>query len=259
LQTAAVGKRIVSQEAAEQLASDLAGESGRVEPLQLQVVCYDLWDRLNRAGIQDVDRPHVSQYANVDTALANYYDAAILKICGEKDVKAQRQLRDWIGKKLVTEQGLRNLLRRGPGDGETEGLRTKTADALVEWLVVRREQRGTAMWYELSHDRLVKPVMASNRKWVDTHLGCIQKLAIIWESQKRSPHLLITDAAKLQAAIDWKNSGEANPVEAEFVEQSQRAARAEQRHTWLFRLMVAGFVLAVGCAIAAILYARRCQ
>ena len=59
---------------------------------------------------------------------------------------------------------------RGQVLKETElsgGLANDVIDDLLDAHLVRAESRGGAAWFELAHDRLVKPVRASNATWFD--------------------------------------------------------------------------------------------
>jgi hypothetical protein len=33
--------------------------------------------------------------------------------------------------------------------------------------LIRKEERSGAEWYQLTHDRLIKPILDSNKKWKD--------------------------------------------------------------------------------------------
>jgi len=129
-----------------------------VEPLQLQVVCFDVWERM-KADDLSIDDEDIG---DVDQALRNYYEGAVDKIAG-MDWAVRRSIREWFQYKLITADGIRNQVRH-----ETEqsgGLANHYVQQIVDTYLVRAEPRGVT-WYELAHDRLVAPVRESNRAWL---------------------------------------------------------------------------------------------
>lgn len=197
-----------------------------VEPVQLQVVCRGLWDRMP-ADDRVIDEQDVTAFGDVGAALGAYYAAAIRQIAGD-DARAERALRTWVSEQLITAEGIRSPVLRTTGG-------TEVVDAQISRLVdahlVRAEQRGGATWYELAHDRLVRPVRADNDRWAAQHLEMVQMQAAMWARQGRSPMLLLsTDALTL--AERWAAGLPAPPGEpdAAFIAASQ-AARAQERAT----------------------------
>ncbi len=195
-----------------------------VEPLQLQVVCYDLWERMER------DRPDdmlitADDIGDVSLALKNYYDNSVQEVAG-KDESKERGIREWFQHKLITADGVRNQVRREPGS--SGGLDNGTIGELGDTYLIRGEPRGGSIWYELSHDRLVKPVMGSNEEWLDAHLNKLQKSARLWVSQGK-PRALLLVGADLETAKAEAAAMTLSPEESEFLERSGRREEAEQR------------------------------
>ena len=52
--------------------------------------------------------------------------------------------------------------------------------------LVRAENRGGTIWYELTHDRLVSPILNSNKKWFDENLSPLQRQATLWHDQDKN-------------------------------------------------------------------------
>jgi SpoVK/Ycf46/Vps4 family AAA+-type ATPase len=50
-----------------------------VEPAQLQLICYQLWERLRQREIAPVTEQDLAELGNVDKALANFYEQALAK------------------------------------------------------------------------------------------------------------------------------------------------------------------------------------
>ncbi len=231
----AAGREFV---AAEELIHDLATmkvqqpdgsfveRTGRhVEPVQLQVVCRRLWDAMPAAA-RSIESSDLERFGNVDQALAGYYADAVGRIGGGVAARV-RAIRDWLGEKLITADGIRGQVRRGVGD--SEGLANELVDALLDTHLVRAEKRAGATWYELAHDRLIEPVRESNAAWRAEHLSEVQQRAQLWERQGRPPGLLLTDAS-LAAAERW--AAEAAVVTADerrFLEESRRAHAVAER------------------------------
>ena len=46
-----------------------------------------------------------------------------------------------------------------------EGIDNNVILTLEDKYLIRREVRAGAPWYELTHDRMIKPIKDSNRKW----------------------------------------------------------------------------------------------
>jgi WD40 repeat protein len=166
--------RQFAPEAAEQLVTDLrkvrvqsfdgqtipvTGEF--VEPVQLQVVCQNLWQDLP-ADVTTIDRQHLQQFGNVSQALATFYERAIGQAMGEQGVQ-EEDLRDWFEQKLITPAGTRGTVYRGAQ--ETGGIPNEAIDALEDMHIIRGEYRAGARWFELTHDRLIEPIQESNQAW----------------------------------------------------------------------------------------------
>ena len=153
------------------------------EPVQLQVVCRQLWDNLaaddTEIGVDDVEG-----VGDVDQALRGYYASTVVKVADETAVR-ERAIREWFDHQLITEAGIRGQVLKGQGrspEGD-EGLANAAIVPLVDAHLVRAEQRRGATWFELAHDRLIEPVRADNVAWFEAHLSTLQRQAALWESK----------------------------------------------------------------------------
>jgi tetratricopeptide (TPR) repeat protein len=132
-----------------------------VEPVQLQVVCHSLGEQLP-SEVTSIGNEHLGAFGDVDLALSRFY---------EKGIKAVTQLapmqegvvRSWIETWLITSTGTRAFVHREPQF--TRSLPNKNLEILEDHHIVRSEPRAGARWYELTHDRFVKPILSSNQKW----------------------------------------------------------------------------------------------
>jgi hypothetical protein len=144
-----------------------------VEPVQLQVVCYQLWQGLGETdegrGTKDEGRlitfDDLAQAGDVDRALTQFYEETLAAALADPAAggASERQVRDWFDKELITETGTRGLVHQG--ESETSGLPNGVVLALQRRFLVRSEARGGDTWIELVHDRLVEPVLTTNRAW----------------------------------------------------------------------------------------------
>ncbi len=132
-----------------------------IEPVQLQIVCYQLWQKAQQSQARRITDAILADY-DVDGALTQFYEAAIRKTAS-KVGETETTLRQWVQKNLITEGGTRGTLYRGPR--QSGGIATAAADLLVSEFLLRTEQRAAGAWYELVHDRFVEPIKKSNEAW----------------------------------------------------------------------------------------------
>ena len=209
---------------AQQLDGTFADQVGDyVEPLQLQVVCYDIWSRKAPGdlliGADDVGK-------NITSALMNYYDHSVRLAAGENDLR-ERQIREWFQEMLITPDGVRSQVRQERE--QSGGLDNNLVGQLLDTYLVRAEPRGFTNWYELAHDRLIAPVRESNRKWLDERLSKLQKVATLWDKEKRSPGLLLR-GKELREVERWakENSSSVHKAEQDFLS----ASAVKRRSIW---------------------------
>ena len=137
-----------------------------VEPVQLQVVCYQLWENLERgtgeAGIaEQSENPDQSNQSNpsdkstpeitltdlaaagdVDQALTQFYEETLAFALADPAAAgiSERQLRAWFDGELITEAGARGLVHQGKQEsgGLPNGCRASLAET---FLSARRNPR----------------------------------------------------------------------------------------------------------------------
>jgi len=219
-----------------ELVDNLATATGDyVEPLQLQVVCRDLWDRMNdKKGDRRIIES--SDLGDVGNALKSYYDRAVL---GQpaRSVPVERAIREWFQNRLITPDGVRNQVR--DKDTQTGALDSSLVAELLDTYLIRPEPRGATIWYEISHDRLVIPIQTSNAAWLQAHLNKLQKAAVLWGAQGRKKGLLLA-GAELALALGESKGDELQENEKEFLEAcqfEQAAARRERRQAMLIKCL----------------------
>jgi hypothetical protein len=135
---------------------ELEGEF--IEPVQLQVVCQSLWNKLP-LDVSVIEQSHIHEFGDVNRALSRFYEDAIKAAAKETRLK-QRKLREWFENFLITPAGTRGSVFRG--SKETGGMKNSAVDALEHLHLLRAEARAGSRWYELTHDRFIEPIKSSN-------------------------------------------------------------------------------------------------
>lgn len=166
-----------SQEAADKLVDDLRtvkvqGPTGVakdekgdfVEPMQLQVVCYRLWQKLQfpNDDVRKEIKPDDLKGSDVNQALAGFYEDCVHLVAGG-DASREKQVRNWVQEMLITPGGTRGMVYMGPS--EAGGLPKETVENLQDLYLLRSEFRAGAYWFELTHDRFIGPIRESNFAW----------------------------------------------------------------------------------------------
>ncbi len=223
-----------------------------IEPVQLQVVCRRLWDRLP-PGASQIVAQDLEAVGDVDTALAGYYAERVAAIAAQSGIP-ERSIRDWVDRRLITEQGIRGQVLQGLE--QSQGLDNRAIWPLVDAHLVRAEKRRGATWFELAHDRLIEPIQSDNVAWREAHLNPLQRQANLWSQQGRPSGLLLRDQS-LATAEAWAsaNAGEMTPVEHDFLGECRRAQERmerERQQARRIRWLAVGVVFGVIAIILAV-------
>ena len=134
-----------------------------IEPVQLQVVCQNLWQSLP-LNITTITQTDIETYGDVNYALARFYEKVLSETKRKTQVR-ESELRDWFEKKLITPAGTRGIIFQDQEKGETDGLRNDAVLELDRAHIIRGEIRAGSRWYELTHDRFIEPIQKSNENW----------------------------------------------------------------------------------------------
>ena len=185
-----------------------------VEPVQLQVVCSRLWEKEPRKANQTIDEEAIKDLGDVDNALAGYYADKVKAVAAETGVK-ERLIREWFDRQLITEHGIRGQVLLGPD--ASGALDNRAIRPLVDAHLVRGERVRGATWFELAHDRLIKPIQTDNREWHERNLNTLQRRATIWFDEGR-PNGLLLSITELKEAERWitDTDNKLEPREEEF-------------------------------------------
>lgn len=218
-----------------------------VEPVQLQVVCYRLWEGLADDDVE-IAVADIEAVGDVDQALAAYYAERVWKVTHQTNV-SERAIREWFDRQLITAHGIRGQVLQS--ENASQGLVNAAIFPLIDAYLVRAEKRRGMTWFELAHDRLIAPVRTNNATWFMGNLSELQRRADLWEQQGRPDGLLLRDD-DLTAAEEWAAANEAilTEIERVFLERCRDMRTIVERSRRQARRIR---VLAIGASILSVL------
>jgi WD40 repeat protein len=211
-----------------------------IEPVQLQVVCFRVWDA-KRADDMVIDETDLASVGDVNYSLAEYYATSVARVA-EATGESERSIREWFNTKLISPDGVRSQARLG---AETcEGLPVAVVRQLENTHLIRGEKRTGQIWVELSHDRLIGPVRGDNQKWFDANLSIFQRQAALWAAQG-SPEGLLLRGKELLAAENEARSLTLTQDEKAFLDASINLRKHERRDKTQRRFILVSFFLSM--------------
>jgi HEAT repeat protein len=134
-----------------------------VEPVQLQIVCQNLWNNLPN-DTKEITENHLETIGNADQALTNFYESCIRKTVETSGV-AEVKLRNLFDERLITPAGTKGIIFKDVQKGQTEGIPNQATELLAGMHLIRLDWRSGSPWYELTHDRFIQPIRESNREF----------------------------------------------------------------------------------------------
>ena len=204
-----------------------------VEPVQLQVVCFQLWESLRAHPGAQITRADLQRLAGgedlgpfIDDALAAFYERTLAEVLADPAVKApatisERMLRRWIEDNLISEQATRSFVREGID--ETDGLPNVALRLLAQRQLIVAEAKADRRWYELIHDRFVDPILAANQRWRNGYNNPLERYAVAYLAAGRDPARLAR--GEVLAEIErfaQANPGDVTEDERFFLHESRR-------------------------------------
>lgn len=222
-----VAERLVENLSQIHLAGQESTVSGEfVEPVQLQVVCFQLWDNLRDRPGKTINEQDRKDFGDIDQALERFYDSAVERAARETGVPVLR-IRRFCGKRLITPSRIRSQVAREP---ETSGdLPNAAIDRLVDLHLIRGEATRGGIWYELAHDRFIDPVLRSNKKAQPPEVTRLIGDARIWDHLGRDSSFLYRgQQLKTAENLAGGGSGIISKLEREFLEASREAQAVER-------------------------------
>lgn len=202
-----------------------------VEPVQLQIVCQRLWDRLP-LDIDVITETQLEQFGDVADALAAFYERAVDEAA--RTARYPQKLIHLGCTQFVTSSGTRSMVHR---DQQVTGLLPNAVvDSLVDQHLLRAEVRAGARWYEISHDRLVEPIL--HKKLNDEELKMLLRTTDLlvaaveqWEPRRE----FVSDRHILSAISEVKGDLRLSERELEFLAMNSLGAGFEIE-PWVERL-----------------------
>jgi len=243
-----------------------------VEPVQLQVVCYQLWENLakdtGRVSADDSVTGYITQQdlrdaGDVDTALAAFYEAAIGHVLNAPDIGlSERQLRNWFDAELITEAGTRGTVYRG--ESETAGMPNRVVDLLQGQFLLRRELRAGGAWIELVHDRFVEPIQRTNTQWRASYNNPLTSAHQRWSDAGQSDDRLLSGYSLQEAQLFVEqNPGDVSDAEQVFLQRSRahevRQQEQRRRRTQIIALGVIVVLVALTSLSVVLMFQARSE
>ena len=229
-----------------------------VEPVHLQVVCFQLWQNLLERGELPAEITHedLDSLGDVDSALAQFYEAAV-RLAIEKVGGSELKVHQWFQTKLITEAGTRGTVYRG--EDQTSGLDNDIVDILARQFLIKPDKRAGGTWYELSHDRFIQPIQKAYHSWWQRQSALLQA-AHEWDQTGRSKTYLYYGEQLEQALALSINQQTLEPIVDEFLLASQilddelqeevKVAAQLRRRAWLLTVTIGGVVCSYGVLLA---------
>jgi len=196
-----------------------------VEPVQLQVVCYQLWEKEFGAQTSEVSKTsEVSEIQNlgdVDQSLANFYENALQNVRQTPGLEVPEiTLRNWFSEELITPSATRGSVYREAN--QTGSLPNEAVDLLEKQFLIRAENRAGGTWYELVHDRFIEPILEANQAWLQKN-PLVQAAQAWLDADRNGSKLLEGELLKDALASNWADLG---ATVAQFIEASKLAEQA---------------------------------
>jgi WD40 repeat protein len=231
---------------------NVAVEGEFVEPVQLQVVCRTLLHDLP-PDISVITQKDLQTFGDVTQALSMFYNESITTTVQETGVK-EGELRRWFETILVTPAGTRGTVYRG--QELTGGISNAAVQVLEDCHIIRGESRGGALWYELTHDRLIEPIRLSNHEWLTRQSGVeqiqhqLEKKAEEWVRSGRDSEGLLSQEELLEAErwlrspeVEYQGCKEAVIALVKGSRAEAERKRSARRKQWLTIAMVLVFFI----------------
>ncbi len=220
-----------------------------VEPVQLQVVCFQLWEDLKKSPGAEITEEDLQNFGDVDRTLVIFYEEALSDVVQATGV-SEVQIRRWFGETLINPSRLRSQVSQTAEDAG--GLPNEAVRQLENKHLIRAENIRGGTWFELIHDRFINPVLVSNERWLPEQQIPLLVDAEAWKYAGGDASFLY-QGQQLAEGIEWAraNRGAIGELARKFLEDSGKAEG--QRATQQARSVRKLWSLAGGLAIALII------
>ena len=146
-------------------------------------------DRITTADLERLAHDLGDDLHGVTAALAHYYNTSVGEVADQFRGRGatERSIRNWFDRALISPAGLRRTVLQG--SEASYGLGPAVVEALTDRYLIRRDQRHASVYYELAHDRLIRPIRESNTGWRD-RLPPLPRQAERWADRRLEGDLL---------------------------------------------------------------------
>ena len=223
-----------------------------VEPVQLQVVCYRLWQGLTDDDAE-IDESDLAGVGDVNRALADYYAASVQSVAVQSTA-SEREIREWFDHKLITPEGIRGQVLMGAE--HSDGLPNRVVALLEDAHIIRGEKRAGKTWFELSHDRMIKPVRENNAAWFSANLSLFQQQAVLWVQQGRPDGMLLRGKPLVEAEHEVIRL-QLTEDETAFLAACRKLRETERRDKLRTRISQGLMVVALIAMVVAVVFGVR--
>lgn len=222
-----------------------------VEPVQLQVVCYQLWEDLDFQAGEPIKQEDLNRLAGgtdlalyVNKAITEFYNRALAKVLEKTDV-SERRLRNWFSQELITEAETRGYIYQG--EEFTGSLPNEAVQVLENQYILRSEPKAGGTWIELVHDRFIGPILRANREWQAQNQNPLILDAQAWKDSGKDPKMLY-EGAQLERALVESKADEQPQIVEEFLQRGQQAAqeKAAARQRRITQAAIALVIILIG-------------
>ncbi|MDM8519242.1 SUMF1/EgtB/PvdO family nonheme iron enzyme [Anaerolineales bacterium HSG6] len=220
-------RRVQAGESTYRKPGDNAHQMGAyIEPVHLQIVCRQLWANLP-PNCNLIEAHHIQKFGDVDHALRGFYRNTISTVVRETDI-SERSLRTWVSTQLITPARTRSLVYRD--QQETAGLSNEAINILHNAYIIRADIRGQNTWYELTHDRLVEPILSDNQEWKDKNQNPLNIAANAWLTYGKDPNKLYRgDQLREAKRLAKERPNDLSNLEKQFIIISLEAVRQQAK------------------------------
>lgn len=150
------------------LGEEVVADAKVVEPVQLQVVCSAMWRSLPEE-VRVISADHVRRFANADRSLTDFSERMISEVAHDHFGDDAAGLRSWLRRCFITELGTREIVYQG--ETVTAGMPNALVRALVDRHILREDIKAGTRWCELSHERLIQPILQNDHLVVRAESG----------------------------------------------------------------------------------------
>ena len=196
-----------------------------VDPMMLQIFCYQLWEAVGQES-GDITDDYRKNTGGVENALRNFYAQKVKAIASSTNV-GEFLLRKWIEENLISGD---NRIFVYEGIKMPPGITDSVWGELEEARLIHSIPHEDRKTYELTHDRLVYVIKENNKTWMEKNLTPLQKAALNWHDLGERDDSLLLRRSELREFNTWmkhnpdKLMGE--DIEENFRDRSQKAVNS---------------------------------